>query len=172
MWLTWANALSLTRLIAAPLTAWAVIGDAWTAAFGLFVVAVVTDLVDGPVARRRNTASDLGGKVDHTCDAVYVVVTLTALGIQGYVNLALPVLIALAFAQYVIDSGAHRQRPLRASMLGRWNGVAYFVLVGIPVVQNGINLQLFASTWVLALSWILIASTLISMLDRFLARFR
>ena len=40
----------------------------------------------------------------------------------------LPALIPFAFGQYVVDSYVwHRQRQLRASFLGRWNGIFYFV---------------------------------------------
>ena len=49
---TRANALTALRLLAAPLLAAAVVYDAPVVALGLFVLAVVTDLIDGRVARR------------------------------------------------------------------------------------------------------------------------
>ena len=39
----------------------------------------------------------------------------------------LPILITVAFSQYVLDSYfLYRQKNLRMSFLGRWNGVFYF----------------------------------------------
>ena len=54
-------------------------------------------------------------------------------------------------------------------MLGRWNGIAYFVLLGIPVVRDGLGIGWPGDVLVLALGWALVASTLASMLDRAVA---
>ena len=43
--------------------------------------------------------------------------------------LVLPGLVAAAFVQYTLDSRALAGQRLRASALGRWNGIAYFVLL-------------------------------------------
>ena len=50
--LTLPNAISFARLCAVPLACWLVIGGRFAAAFVLFVVAGVSDAVDGWVARR------------------------------------------------------------------------------------------------------------------------
>jgi hypothetical protein len=76
------------------------------------------------------------------------------------------VLVAAAFLQYVLDSRALAGRRLRASGLGRANGVAYFVLLGIPVVQGALGLAWPAAETVRALGWLLVASTLLSMGSR------
>ena len=53
---------------------------------------------------------------------------LTGAALAGAVPLVLPVLIAVAFGQYVFDSYlVHRQKRLRMSTIGRWNGIGYFV---------------------------------------------
>jgi hypothetical protein len=58
---------------------------------------------------------------------------------------------------------------LRASWLGRYNGIAYFVLLGIPVVRDGLGLGWPPRTLVLAIAWALVLTTLISISDRLLA---
>ena len=45
----------------------------------------------------------------------------------------------LAFVQYAVDSRVQESRPLRASSLGRWNGIAYFVLLGVPVLRDALG---------------------------------
>ena len=80
----------------------------------------------------------------------------------------LPALIALAFAQYAIDSyWLHRERQLRMSALGRWNGVLYFVPLGgaILVLAGADFLRLLLVT----IAWALVGSTLLSIGDRLLA---
>ena len=81
-------------------------------------------------------------------------------------------MIAAAFLQYAVDSRALAGLPLRASQLGRWNGIAYFVLLGIPVVRDGLGIGWPPAGLVLALGWLLVASTAASMGDRLLALFR
>ena len=174
-WLTWANALTGVRALAAPALAAAIVGSgpaAAPAALALFVLAVVTDFADGRVARHRGEASALGGLLDHAVDATFVVVGLAAFAWRGFVPVALPPLIAIAFLQYALDSRAHTGRQLRASFLGRWNGIAYFVLLGILVVRNGIGIPWPPDALVTLLGWVLVASTLVSIADRALAILR
>lgn len=150
-------------------------GDAaaWLAA-GAIVLAIVTDLLDGPVARRSGSASAAGRAFDHTSDFLFVTAGLVGGALRGAFPLLLPMLIAVAFAQYVVDSyWLHRQRQLRMSALGRWNGILYFVpLCGDVLVRTGVLAAL--GLGVLAplvpwIAWALVASTLLSIGDRVLA---
>ena len=92
-----------------------------------------------------------------------------AYAMLGVLPLALPPLIVAAFLQYVIDSRAGVHRPLRASFLGRWNGIAYYVAVAVPLIRDALGLPAPGPGLVMGLGWILVASTLASMADRALA---
>lgn len=165
-WFTPANALTGLRLLAAPLCAVAIVEGAATGAVLLFALAVVTDLADGRLARRRGEESALGGLLDHATDATFVSLGLAALAYLGAVPVLLPILVALAFVQYMLDSKTLAGRPLRASWLGRWNGIAYFVLLGTPVIRDALGLTWPGNAIVLVLGWALALSTLASMLNR------
>ena len=171
-WFTWANGITLLRLLAAPPAALAIVAQAHGLALALFCLAVLTDLADGRVARLRGEASPLGGLLDHTTDAIFVAVGLFACALRELVPIALAPLILLAFAQYALDSRAIAGRPLRASIIGRWNGVAYFVLLGIPVVRDGVGLGWPPASWVTTIGWLLVLTTVTSMADRGLALLR
>jgi cardiolipin synthase len=162
-WLTWANGLTASRVVAAPLLALAILQDAHAVALLLFAAAVVTDLLDGRVARRLGEVSSLGGVLDHGADAAFVTAGIGALACTGLVPELLPWLIAAAFLQYVVDSRVATGNTLRASSLGRWNGIGYFVLLGIPVVRDGLGLAWPGASLLEVLAWVLIASTLVSM---------
>jgi phosphatidylglycerophosphate synthase len=166
MWKTWANLLTLIRFASILPCAWSILQEDWLTAATLFALAVVTDYLDGPLARRHGHASPLGGLLDHTTDALFVSVNLGALAYLGYLPGWLPPLVALAFTQYLLDSRALAGRPLRASWLGRNNGIAYFVLLGIPLISNALDLGWPPRAWISAFGWVLVASTLLSMLDR------
>ena len=168
-WLTRANALTGLRLMGAPLLAHAVLAEQALLAFAVFWGAVVTDLLDGRVARRYGEVSPLGGLLDHATDAAFVTAGLGAVACTGEVPVLLPWLVALAFLQYTLDSRALAGQPLRASQLGRWNGIAYFVLLGVPVVRDALGIGWPDAVWVEGAGWALVASSLVSMGDRALA---
>ena len=170
--LTAANALSAVRLLAAPACAWAVLALHWPVAAGLFWLAVVTDLLDGPVARRRGEVSALGGLVDHATDALFCTLVLAALAVLDLAPGVLPVLVAGAFAQYTLDSKALAGKALRTSRIGRYNGIAYFVLAGIPITRDALGWEWPPDGLVLVSGWLLVATTLVSMADRLRAVLR
>src|SRR6476660_5900134 len=126
-----ANALTALRLLlVAPFSFFMARGDARSALFALvvWVVALATDFLDGPIARRQGTVSALSGTFDHTTDFIFVTSGLFAGALRGAFSWILPVCITAAFAQYVIDSyWIHRRIKLRGSKLGRYNGMLYFV---------------------------------------------
>jgi len=168
-WQTRANALTGLRLLAAPALAAAVCAGEPGLGLVWFVLAVATDFADGWVARRYAESSPLGGLVDHSVDATFVTVGTATYAMLGLLPLALPPLIVAAFLQYVIDSRAGATRHLRASFLGRWNGIAYYVIVAVPLVRDALDLPWPGAGLVQALGWALVASTLLSMADRLLA---
>jgi phosphatidylglycerophosphate synthase len=131
----------------------------------VLAAAIVTDVLDGLIARRRGTATARGRVFDHAADCLFVTGGLAAGAVRGAFPWILPVLVAAAFVQYVVDSYvAHRERALRTSALGRWNGILYFApLAGDVLVRAGFHVIHPAVT---ALAWMLVASTVISMGQR------
>ncbi len=164
-WITPANALTAARLASAPVLVLAIRDGCYEWAGPLFAFAVLTDLLDGRIARRRGEVTRLGGLFDHGVDATFVTLGLAALALQARVPTALPILIALAFAQYAIDSGG-ATRPLRGSALGRWNGIAYYALLGTAVIRDALGLSWPSDVWIGMAGWVLVCSTLISMYQR------
>ena len=171
-WLTFANVLTLSRLAAAPFLFVAIWGGSSGLALFFFVFGAVSDLVDGAVARRRGEVSRLGGLLDHATDATFVSAGLLALALRSEITVWLPIGVAAAFIQYVLDSRIHENRALRASRLGRWNGIAYFAFLGLVVVRDGMGFPGTGTLAVAAGAWFLLALTLVSMLDRALASAR
>lgn len=139
-------------------------------------VAIATDYLDGPIARRTGTASAKGQLFDHSTDCLFVTGGLAGAAIAGVVTPILPVLVPLAFGQYVFDSYVwHRQRQLRASFLGRWNGILYFVPIVLVTAARlpfpaGLASLLRPAAGVLG--YLLVTSTIVSMIDRATTPFR
>ena len=142
----------------------------------LLSLAIATDYLDGPVARATGTASAKGQLFDHGTDCLFVTAGLTGAAMTGLVTPLLPVLIPVAFGQYVVDSYVwHRQRQLRASVLGRWNGILYFVplvLIAASRLHPLRGAAMFLLTAAGVLGYVLVASTVASVIDRATTPFR
>jgi phosphatidylglycerophosphate synthase len=165
-WLTRANLLTLLRLLSAPALFLAVMDERAGIATAIFFFAVATDVADGWVARRYAESSPLGGLADHSVDAIFVTTGTAALGAADVLPVFLAPLIAAAFTQYMLDSGALAMRGLRPSSLGRYNGIAYYVIVAVPIVRDSLGLAWPPPGLVMGLGWALVVSTLLSMADR------
>ncbi|HEY7289778.1 MAG TPA: CDP-alcohol phosphatidyltransferase family protein [Vicinamibacterales bacterium] len=169
-----ANALTAVRLVLVLPVMLAFARPAllapWIVAL-LVAMAIASDYLDGPLARRTGTASPRGMLFDHATDCLFVTGGLTGAAIAGSVTPILPLLIPFAFSQYVVDSYVwSRRRQLRASFLGRWNGILYFVpLVFIAAARLSASSSPFAMFLLGAarlLSYVLSISTVASMIDR------
>jgi len=138
-------------------------------ALAIWAVALITDFLDGPIARRRGTVTALSGTFDHTTDFLFVTSSIVAGAYRGVFPWILPVLIVAAFAQYFIDSyWIHRNAKLRGSKLGRYNGMLYFVP---PCMDTLIRLGAHVLRPLLTvLVWGLVVSTLVSMIQRALLK--
>jgi CDP-diacylglycerol---glycerol-3-phosphate 3-phosphatidyltransferase len=174
-----AHLLTGLRLLAVAPAAWAFSrpdGVSVWVLVALMTVAIVTDYYDGAVARSSGTASARGLLFDHSTDFLFVTSGLAGASLAGVVPTVLPVLIVVAFTQYVVDSYfLHRQKQLRMSTLGRWNGILYFA----PLVQIALSrvdalpaLADLASAVVGPSSLVLVLSTVASIVDRAVAPLR
>ncbi len=85
------NIITIMRLILVPLIIVAIAQQAWDAAFGIFVVAGLSDAIDGAIARRFDMRSELGAYLDAAADKALLVSIYVTLALIG----ALPIWIAI-----------------------------------------------------------------------------
>jgi len=171
-----ANLLTAIRLLLVIPVAMAIANASLFASWlllALVVIAIASDYFDGKVARALNTASARGMLFDHGTDFVFVTTALFALSTIGLASVLLPLLIVVAFSQYVLDSYyLFKQKQLRMSFLGRWNGVLYFVPI-VLVASSRLSLfeQFldFFNLIIIYLNYALAVSTLASIIDRAIA---
>ena len=168
--LTVPNVLSGLRALTTPFFVWAVLTERWLFAFWLFVFAVLSDLLDGPIARRQQSDSALGTRLDHSADVLFTATALAAFVWLGVYSWHLVLLQLLAFLEYTLPGNDNSR--FKGSYLGRINGILFFVAIGIPATQNAFHLDWVAPV---AITWFgvaLAASTLLSLLIRTVARLR
>ncbi|GAB3031152.1 CDP-diacylglycerol--glycerol-3-phosphate 3-phosphatidyltransferase [Parafrigoribacterium mesophilum] len=84
-----ANIITVVRILLAPLFIWMLLADAGELgllrylAAALFIVAIVTDSVDGRLARRQNLVTNVGKLLDPIADKVLTGGALVALSLLG-----------------------------------------------------------------------------------------
>ncbi|MBX3092813.1 MAG: CDP-diacylglycerol--glycerol-3-phosphate 3-phosphatidyltransferase [Cryobacterium sp.] len=84
-----ANIVTVARIFLAPIFIWLLLADDHEfgllryLAAGLFILAIVTDSVDGLLARRQNLVTDFGKLLDPIADKVLIGGALVALSILG-----------------------------------------------------------------------------------------
>jgi len=157
------NAISFARLCAVPVAVWLVLRHDLALAFALFVIAGLSDAVDGWLARRQGGTA-LGAALDAVADKLLLMgsyVTLAAIGV-------LPdwLAILVVFRDVVIVGGVlifwqlghtFSTRPLLISKL---NTAAQIILVALALLLAGFGLR---APWLMdALVWIVAATTLLS----------
>jgi cardiolipin synthase len=75
------NLITLARILAVPVILWAITSGEMRIAFVLFLVAGLSDLVDGFLAKRFGMATELGAYLDPLADKAMIVSIYVALGI-------------------------------------------------------------------------------------------
>jgi cardiolipin synthase len=87
------NIITLGRILLVPIIIWAIASNQMEIAFAIFVVAGVSDAVDGFLAKRFNMASELGALLDPLADKALLVSIFVTLGILGAVPRWLVILV-------------------------------------------------------------------------------
>jgi cardiolipin synthase len=91
--LTFPNLITLGRILLVPVLVWAIASGEMLVAFVLFLVAGVSDLVDGFLAKRFAMTSEIGAYLDPLADKVLIVSIYVALGIIGAIPRWLVILV-------------------------------------------------------------------------------
>nr|WP_304503662.1 CDP-diacylglycerol--glycerol-3-phosphate 3-phosphatidyltransferase [Corynebacterium lemuris] len=77
------NVLTSLRIVVIPLFVWLVLADHMWWAFGVFVALMITDKLDGDIARARNLVTDFGKIADPIADKALMTAALVSLNIIG-----------------------------------------------------------------------------------------
>jgi phosphatidylglycerophosphate synthase len=162
------NLLSVSRVILIPALAGALLQHVGWLSIMLFGVVVVSDILDGYVARKTRQASIWGARLDHGSDAIFVTAITGVFAYLGLLPVLLPCVIAVAFSQYSIDSTFTGNPGLRSSKIGRWNGIAYFVITGLAIFVHVFVTHLAIRELLATLGMVLVVTTMISIIARVL----
>ena len=133
------NLISMLRLVLVPFFLWAVIDGSYVVALVILVVASLTDLLDGFLARRLDQITRLGQLLDPAADRLYIFAALVGLAANSLVPWWIVVVI-VSRDVFLLVLGVvlanHGFGPLPVHQLGK---VATFALFfGLPVIMLGL----------------------------------
>ena len=81
--MNWPNGLTLARMVMGPIVLVCLLTGAVRPAFYIFVVAMLTDIYDGYLARRSNSVTEFGKLMDPLADKVLVSLVLVGFVLVG-----------------------------------------------------------------------------------------
>ncbi len=140
------NLISLARLISVPLVVWLLATDRWAPAFAVFLIAGLSDAVDGYLAKRLNAGSELGRYLDPIADKTLLVSVYLALGFKGIVPSWLVILVVSR--DVMIVGGMLMLQLMRQPFdisplqISKWNTAAQIALASVVLGEIGLALDL------------------------------
>jgi cardiolipin synthase (CMP-forming) len=97
------NLISLGRLLLVPLAIWLILGGRYGAAFWVFIVAGVSDALDGFIAKRFDRRTRLGALLDPVADKALLVSVFVTLGLAHQLWTSLVILVVFRDVMIVGD---------------------------------------------------------------------
>jgi cardiolipin synthase (CMP-forming) len=138
------NLISLGRLLLVPLAISLILEGSYWAAFWIFVVAGVSDALDGFIAKRFDRRTRLGALLDPVADKVLLVSVYVTLGIAGQLWAWLVVLVV--FRDIMIVGGflllqaiATISKPFQPLFISKVNTGVQVALVGYVLARRGVG---------------------------------
>ncbi len=168
------NVLTMMRILMVPVIILLMIEHQMMAAFGLFVIAGITDGLDGFLAKRFGWASELGAWLDPAADKALLVSIYVTLGVFGNIP---PWLVILVVSRDLLIVGAivlswmlERPVSMKPLIVSKINTAGQILLAALVLADLGFQLGLAEIIRFLIL--VVAASTILSALAYLLGWFR
>jgi cardiolipin synthase len=159
------NLLTLLRICLAPFLVAAILENRYALSFVLFLVAGLTDALDGPLARALKQRSMLGQYLDPVADKLLLSTLFLVLLHKGLIPARVTVLVfgrdvGILVVAAILYAAAGR-REFRPSVFGKLNTLAQVIAVTVVLLH-----QLTAAGWVVVLeTWSLNATMLFTVVS-------
>jgi len=133
------NVITLGRILLVPIVVWAIASSQMEVAFAVFVIAGVSDAVDGFLAKRFNMASELGAMLDPLADKALLVSIYMALGIWGAIPRWIVILVVsrdiMIVSAVIVSWLFGKPVPMKPLMVSKINTVAQVALAALVLAS-------------------------------------
>jgi cardiolipin synthase len=146
IFVTTANLITIGRLVLVPLITWLIVAPQPLAAFLVFVLAAVSDGIDGFIARQFNQRSDLGAYLDPLADKALLVSIYVALTTLNEIPVWLTILVVsrdvLIIGGVVLAWMLAAPMPMRPSVVSKVNTLAQITLAAVALADLAFSANL------------------------------
>lgn len=137
-------------------------------ALGIFILASLTDMLDGKIARKRNLVTNFGKFMDPIADKLLVCCALICLLVMGRVSgnmiLGALVVIVIIAREFIINGfrlvAADNGVVIAASIWGKFKTTFQMIAICLMIA----NIEVL-STVTLVVTWVAVTLTIVSLVD-------
>lgn len=137
--MTLANLITILRFLLVPAVVFALLTHRMEAAFAAFVVAGLSDAVDGFIARQFNQRSELGAYLDPMADKLLLASVFVVLGYMGELPLWLVIAAvsrdALIICAVLLSTVMGNPVAMKPLFVSKANTAVQIVLAGVVLAQ-------------------------------------
>src|SRR5215475_11146179 len=137
------NLISLGRLLLVPLAISLILDARYWAAFWVFVVAGVSDTLDGFIAKRFDRRTRLGALLDPLADKVLLVSVYVTLGLAGELWPWLVILVVfrdiMIVGGFLLIQAIAVKKPFQPLFISKINTGVQVALVGLILAERGLG---------------------------------
>jgi len=131
----------LARILLVPVVVWAIATGQMYYAFLLFLVAAISDAVDGFLAKRFGMKTELGAYLDPLADKVLIVSIYVTLGITGIIPLWIVILVVsrdfMIVGAIILSWLMDRPVAIRPHMISKLNTAAQIAFACLVLASHG-----------------------------------
>ena len=150
------NLITLGRILLVPVVVWAITSGAMWIAFVLFVVAGVSDAVDGFLAKRFGMTTELGRYLDPLADKALIVSIYLALGISDLIPRWLVILVVsrdiLIVGGIILSWVIGNPLKIKPLLVSKLNTVAQILFACVVLGTLGFDIKADMLTLVLMIT--------------------
>jgi cardiolipin synthase len=143
------NLITMFRIFMVPLVVWLIIGEQMAAAFWVFLLAGLSDGIDGFIAKRFDQQTLLGAYLDPLADKALLVSIYVTLGLQLHIPNWLVIMVVsrdiLIVSAVILSWMLDRAVTMRPLFVSKANTTGQIVLAGLVLVDVGFGLDLTVS---------------------------
>lgn len=152
------NLLTLLRILLVPVVVWAIAQGQMSIALAAFVIAGVTDAVDGYIAKHFDQQTELGAYLDPLADKTLIVSIYVSLAIFGFIPPWVAILVVsrdiMIVGAVVLSTLMERPLTIQPLLVSKANTVAQIVFAALVLAASGLKLDLdwaiFVAMWSVA----------------------
>jgi cardiolipin synthase len=139
------NLITLGRILLVPIVVWAIASNQMEIAFAVFVVAGVSDAVDGFLAKRFNLRSELGALLDPLADKALLVSIFVTLGVWGAIPRWIVILVVsrdiMIVGAVIVSWLFDKPVAMKPSMVSKLNTVCQVGFAALVLASLGFGFQ-------------------------------